>query len=101
MMRRFAARALSTATANAKAATGLVGLEVEVHARSILIDLYNDTLSAVEAIPADAAYRQEVEAFTKHRLAIVEKEELVRLRTHRERYRWAAAAGRGGDACCN
>ena len=71
-------RAVSVSTQNAKAATGLVGLEVEPEARAVLRDLYAQTFTALEAIPADAAYRQEVEAFTKFRLSVVEKEELVR-----------------------
>lgn len=38
-----------------------------------LTELYNRTLTAVKDVPADAAYRVNIEKTTKHRLAILEK----------------------------
>lgn len=55
----------------AKTTTGIVGLEVEPDAKAILMDLYAQTLSALESVPKEAAYRSSVTAMTNERLAIV------------------------------
>ena len=56
-----------------KQSTGIVGLEVEPQAKSILVGLYTKTLEALETVPAGAEYRKVVEGITKERLAVVEK----------------------------
>lgn len=66
------ALALVTPT-RGKRTTGIVGLEVEPDAKPILLDLYAQTLSALEAVPPTAEYRKLVEGMTKERLAVIEK----------------------------
>lgn len=66
------ASALSAAGAlRLKSTTGIVGLAVEPNAKPVLVGLYNDTLAALESVPAGAEYRVTVEAQTKQRLAVV------------------------------
>mmetsp|Transcript_20134 Transcript_20134/g.27877 ORF Transcript_20134/g.27877 Transcript_20134/m.27877 type:complete len:146 (+) Transcript_20134:128-565(+) len=60
----------STTTPHVKVSTGLVGLDVEPNAREILIGLYERTLGEIQAVPADAGYRQVVEEFTNYRLQV-------------------------------
>ena len=64
-------RGACAAVRRIKTTTGIVGLDVEPEAKSILEDLYAKTLTALEALPADAEYRSVVEALTKERLAVV------------------------------
>ena len=64
-------RGACAAVRRIKTTTGIVGLDVEPEAKSILEDLYAKTLTALEAFPADAEYRSVVEALTKERLAVV------------------------------
>eukprot|EP00271_Cylindrocystis_brebissonii_P013313 TRINITY_DN33055_c0_g1_i1.p1 TRINITY_DN33055_c0_g1~~TRINITY_DN33055_c0_g1_i1.p1 ORF type:complete len:144 (+),score=31.22 TRINITY_DN33055_c0_g1_i1:210-641(+) len=70
-LRRFAGPLL----ASVKESTGLVGLDVVPNAREVLIQLYNDTLKAVQVIPSAAAYRQNVEKFTQYRLRVCEEQQ--------------------------
>ena len=63
-------RGACAAVRRIKTTTGIVGLDVEPEAKSILEDLYAKTLTALEAFPADAEYRSVVEALTKERLAV-------------------------------
>lgn len=58
-------------SSRAKTTTGIVGLEVEPDAKAILVDLYAQTLSALESVPKEASYRSSVAATTTERLAIV------------------------------
>ena len=69
---RRAPAALYVAT-RGKKTTGIVGLAVEPDAKPILLDLYKQTLVALEGVPDAAEYRKVVEGFTKERMAAVEK----------------------------
>ncbi|CAK9026318.1 Guanine nucleotide-binding protein G(o) subunit alpha [Durusdinium trenchii] len=60
-----------------KRTTGLVGLEVVPDARDKLADIYAHTLEKLKELPAEAPYRQSIEAITKHRLMVVQKHEDV------------------------
>lgn len=67
-------RPLSTATesdARVPHRTHAVGLPADPEARTKLLDAYDETLRALDAIPADAAYRRNVEKITRHRRRIV------------------------------
>ena len=69
-------RALSSSSASsaavAKRTTGVVGLDVEADARSLLMALYSKTLHDVRALlPEHAAYRKDVERMTGFRLDVV------------------------------
>lgn len=55
-----------------KTSTGIVGLEVEPEAKTVLLSLYAKTLDALAEVPAGAEYRKTVEGMTKERLAVVE-----------------------------
>ena len=60
--------------------TGIVGLQVQPDARAILTGLYTKTLSALEALPADSAYRRQVQEMTAERLSIVKgNEDLMKI----------------------
>ena len=65
-------RGACAAVRRIKTTTGVVGLEVEPEAKSVLEGLYAKTLTALEAFPADAEYRSVSEAMTKERLAVVQ-----------------------------
>ncbi|KAL5614434.1 hypothetical protein BROUX41_004539 [Berkeleyomyces rouxiae] len=54
--------------------TGLTGLYTHPTPRSTLLFLYSRTLERLGALPASSLYRQSVEAVTKHRLGLVEKQ---------------------------
>lgn len=54
------------------APTGLTGLVTHPSPRSTLIFLYTQTLEKLKQFPESSAYRQSVEALTRHRLQIVE-----------------------------
>ena len=56
-----------------KKTTGIVGLAVETNAKPILLDLYAQTLVALEGVPATSEYRKTVEGLTKERMAAVQK----------------------------
>ena len=73
MLRIAALRAAPAlrAASRPKSTTGIVGLEVQPDARAILTGLYTKTLSALEALPADSAYRSKVQETTAERLSIV------------------------------
>jgi len=62
----------AAAVRHLKATTGIVGLEVEPEAKSILEKLYKQTLEELKAVPAMAEYRKTVEAMTSQRLAVVQ-----------------------------
>ena len=47
-------------------------MAVQPDAKPILLNLYKETLAALEPIPATAPYRKYVEGMTKERLAVVE-----------------------------
>ncbi|KAH9909143.1 ETC complex I subunit conserved region-domain-containing protein [Xylariomycetidae sp. FL2044] len=55
--------------------TGLTGLYTHSSPRSSLLYLYSRTLEKLGRFPESSAYRQSVEALTKHRMAIVEAAE--------------------------
>lgn len=55
-----------------KKSTGIVGLAVETDAKPILLDLYAQTLAALQAVPEASEYRKTVETLTKERLAVVQ-----------------------------
>ena len=52
--------------------TGLTGLFTHEAPRSALLYVYSSTLDKLKAFPESSAYRQSVEAITRHRLRIVE-----------------------------
>ena len=54
------------------APTGLTGLITHPSPRPTLIYLYTTTLQKLQSFPESSAYRQSVEALTRHRLQIVE-----------------------------
>ncbi|KAK8795614.1 hypothetical protein WA158_000271 [Blastocystis sp. Blastoise] len=51
-----------------KKSTGIVGIPVVKNAKAVLIDLYNQTLQEIKAIPETAEYRKNVESLTNYRL---------------------------------
>lgn len=58
--------------------TGLTGLYEHPNPRPALIALYNHTLDSLSKdFPQHSVYRQATELFTKHRLAVVEENEVV------------------------
>jgi len=59
----------------AKWPTGITGIHPHPEPRKQLLNLYNATLEAVQAIPEHAVYRQSIEALTKDRKKIVESTE--------------------------
>ena len=73
--RAAATPALRTACRPIKTSTGIVGLEVQPDARAILTDLYAKTLSALETVPSNSAYRLSVTEMTNKRLAAVKATE--------------------------
>ncbi|KAJ5087496.1 NADH-ubiquinone oxidoreductase 29.9 kDa subunit [Penicillium angulare] len=56
------------------APTGLTGLITHPSPRPTLIFLYTNTLQKLQSFPESSAYRQSVEALTRHRLQIVESQ---------------------------
>lgn len=54
--------------------TGLTGLFTHPSPRPTLIFLYTNTLQKLQSFPESSAYRQSVEALTRHRLQIVESQ---------------------------
>jgi NADH dehydrogenase (ubiquinone) 1 alpha subcomplex subunit 5 len=56
------------------APTGLTGLTTHPSPRPTLIYLYTTTLQKLSNFPESSAYRQSVEALTRHRLQIVESQ---------------------------
>lgn len=56
------------------APTGLTGLTTHPSPRPTLIYLYTTTLQKLSRFPESSAYRQSVEALTRHRLQIVESQ---------------------------
>lgn len=56
------------------APTGLTGLVTHPSPRPTLIYLYTNTLQKLKEFPDNSAYRQSVEALTRHRLQIVESQ---------------------------
>lgn len=64
--------AAAATTRGIKSSTGIVGLAVQPEAKPILVSLYNQTLTALEPVPAASPYRKYVEGLTKERLAIVQ-----------------------------
>ncbi|KAI9774673.1 MAG: hypothetical protein M1840_002922 [Geoglossum simile] len=67
------------------APTGLTGLFTHPAPRSTLIYLYSSTLDKLKVLPESSVYRQSTEAFTKHRLRIVESIEPAGYKEWRER----------------
>ena len=70
-----ASRSLAPALSRhlSKASTGYVGLPVEPDAKPILMSLYAQTLTALEAVPPSAEYRKNMEGLIKGRLTVIEK----------------------------
>lgn len=56
------------------APTGLTGVHTHPSPRPTLIYLYSSTLEKLKAFPESSAYRQSVEALSRHRLQIVESQ---------------------------
>ncbi|KAJ6099932.1 hypothetical protein N7467_001467 [Penicillium canescens] len=56
------------------APTGLTGLFTHPSPRPTLIYLYSTTLQKLQVFPESSAYRQSVEALTRHRLQIIESQ---------------------------
>lgn len=56
------------------APTGLTGLFTHPSPRPTLIYLYSTTLQKLQAFPESSAYRQSVEALTRHRLQVIESQ---------------------------
>lgn len=54
------------------APTGLTGLVNHPSPRPALIQLYNETLTALKSLPESSVYRQSTEALTRHRLSTVQ-----------------------------
>ncbi|KAK9137654.1 hypothetical protein Sjap_008248 [Stephania japonica] len=54
---------------------GIVGLDVVLNAREVLICLYIKTLYEIKATLEDEGYRKVVESFTRHQLKVCEEEE--------------------------
>jgi NADH dehydrogenase (ubiquinone) 1 alpha subcomplex subunit 5 len=52
--------------------TGLTGLSTHPSPRPTLIYLYYQTLQKLQSFPESSAYRQSVEATTRHRLKVIE-----------------------------
>jgi NADH dehydrogenase (ubiquinone) 1 alpha subcomplex subunit 5 len=67
------------------APTGLTGLFTHPSPRPTLIYLYSTTLQKLQAFPESSAYRQSVEALTRHRLQIVESQKPAGFDTWLER----------------
>ncbi|KAJ3415202.1 hypothetical protein HDV05_005342 [Chytridiales sp. JEL 0842] len=57
-----------------KQTTGLYGLPVNPNPRPELLSLYNRILHTTERLPKDSVFRKSVEATTRFRLEVVEKE---------------------------
>ncbi|KAK9767880.1 hypothetical protein K7432_001943 [Basidiobolus ranarum] len=58
-----------------KQSTGLFGIAVHPNPRPQLIDIYNQTLTALERLPSNAVYRHATTALTKQKLSVVESTE--------------------------
>ena len=56
-----------------KQSTGITGLHVHPNPLPELTKTYENTLSVLASLPATSAYRQGVEALTRHKLSIVQK----------------------------
>jgi len=69
---RRAVPAASLAVRGLKTGTGIVGLEVEPEAKSILSSLYSTTLVKLAKIPEASEYRKAVEKMTSERLAVIQ-----------------------------
>lgn len=70
-----AIRATLRRLAVTKTSTGLVGIPVDVAGRANFIAAQQRILEAIEAVPADAAYRKSVEATAQYRLNVAESTE--------------------------
>ena len=57
-----------------KQTTGLVGVPVQAEPREKFMAACENILSELQGIPAEAAYRQNVEAIYKHRLQVCKAE---------------------------
>lgn len=63
-----------------KTSTGLVGLDVQPHAREILIELYTRTAAELAKIPESYHLRKDIENTIRHRLSILlEETDVLRL----------------------
>ncbi|KAJ5747523.1 uncharacterized protein N7511_009219 [Penicillium nucicola] len=74
------------------APTGLTGLFTHPSPRPTLIYLYSTTLQKLQTFPESSAYRQSVEALTRHRLQIVESQKPAGFDAWLERVRKTLAA---------
>ena len=74
------------------APTGLTGLFTHPSPRPTLIYLYSTTLKKLQAFPESSAYRQSVEALTRHRLQVVESQKPAGFDAWLERVRKTVAA---------
>ncbi|XP_003382647.1 PREDICTED: NADH dehydrogenase [ubiquinone] 1 alpha subcomplex subunit 5-like [Amphimedon queenslandica] len=62
------------ASGGVKRTTALVGYAVVPNAREVLCGLYTKTLSALQKLPKEAAYRRNTERIVQQRLQIVQSE---------------------------
>ena len=56
-----------------KYTTEIAGLAVHRDPLPVLLELYHDTLSSLEAIPEGSVYRRACEALTRHRIGVVQR----------------------------
>ncbi|KAG4931303.1 hypothetical protein JHK82_048404 [Glycine max] len=56
--------------AKVKALTKIVGLDVVLNAREVLVGLYSKTLKEFRKVLKDEGYHNAMESFTKHRLSV-------------------------------
>ncbi|CAI7613336.1 hypothetical protein PCG10_004626 [Penicillium crustosum] len=74
------------------APTGLTGLFTHPSPRPTLIYLYSTTLQKLQAFPESSAYRQSVEALTRHRLQVIESQKPAGFDAWLERVRKAVGS---------
>jgi len=77
MMLALGRRVLSTAATTAKTRTNLVGLDVVPDALPVLSDLCRQQLSAVQVLPPQIPYRQDIEKFSSFLLNSIEQSKSV------------------------
>lgn len=61
--------------AKVKALTKIVGLDMVLNAREVLVGLYSKTLKEFRKVLKDEGYHNAMESFTKHRLSVCKEEE--------------------------
>ncbi|KAK9136662.1 hypothetical protein Sjap_007256 [Stephania japonica] len=58
-----------------KETTGIIGLDVVLNAREVLISLYTKTFHEIKAVLEDEGYKKADESSMRHRLKVCEEEE--------------------------